>query len=375
MSGLNEHITGLAAYNDDEANSPMPPEESPQSDNLIEDPLEVSSEVLIPDPPDEGVDPDVGHVDHEGVSTDTGAEAPPDYKALYEATKVESAGRLTEVTGLRQDRSEANQTLKNLQEMMVEQQRKQAEMEIRAEVEAEMAEEEALYGKDVVNDPGVAYLREKISQNADDIESYRQSQEHRAQSVNDQAQQYQQVQEEVRQIQDAVKRSEEEFSQAQPDYMQAFDFATNKRTQSYVNRGYDQETAEKMVVQEVQFLAKEQTSLGRSPAKAAYDIAVEWGWNQNMMKQQPGKTPLPAQAHPGVQDYNAMLPNVDKLKAGVTHGRGTGEFAGSSGNTRPNTLTREQFFATVPANTRMQVLADPDKFEELGKTGHIVIDW
>jgi hypothetical protein len=230
--------------------------------------------------------------------------------------------------------------------------KERAEAKKEAERAAELQKEAELYGDDVVNDPSTRYVRDKLAQTQEMIERQNQAQYAREQEALSQSQQYQAQKAAQDQALAKLRTYEAELEQTNPDYKQAYDFAVKKRTDMYQKRGYSQHEAEAAVANEEAYLFAEQMQMGNNPAKVAYDMAIEWGWSPE--KAQQANVPL----------------NTQRLQAGVQSG-GVGQMPGQAGAapSEGGTITAEQFFKTVPDGVRMKVLADPDKFEELGRTG------
>lgn len=276
--------------------------------------------------------------------------------------KRAAEGRRAEIGTLRTKLSEQSQNIEQLRQMWLADAKEKAEAKKAAAREAELQKEAELYGEDVVNDPSTRYVRDKLAQTQEMIERQQQAQYAREQVALEQSKQHQAEQAARDQAMAKLRVYEAELEKTRPDYKQAYDFAVKKRTDMYVKRGYSEADAQQAVMNEEAFLFAEQMQLGNNPAQVAYDLAIEWGW-----------TPEQAQQHAD----NQVPVNTQRLQAGVQSG-GVGRMPGQAGQSLPSdggTITAEQFFKTVPDAVRLKVLADPDKFEELGRTGKIKVNW
>ena len=276
--------------------------------------------------------------------------------------KRAAEGRRAEITTLRSKLSEQSQNIEQLRQMWLAEAQEKAAQRREQDRIKELEKEAELYGEDVVNDPATRYMRDKLAQTQEMLERQSQAEEARRRSVQEQAQQYRAERAAQEQALESLRHMETEFEQKVPDYKQAYDFAVKKRADMWQKRGYSPAEAEQAVRNEEAYLFAEQMQLGNNPAKVAYDMAIEWGWNPEMAQteQQPA---------PG--------PNSQKMRAGVQAG-GVRSMPGTAGNANASAndyITAEQFFKTVPDAVRMRVLGDPDKFEELGRTGKIKRDW
>ena len=272
--------------------------------------------------------------------------------------KRAAEGRRAEIGTLRTKLSEQSQNIEQLRQMWLADAKEKAEAKKEAERVAELQKETELYGEDVVNDPSTRYMRDKLAQTQEMIERQNQAQYAREQEALAQSQQYQAQKAAQDQALAKLRTYEAELEQTNPDYKQAYDFAVKKRTDMYQKRGYSQQEAETAVANEEAYLFAEQMQMGNNPAKVAYDMAVEWGWTPEKAQQ----TNIPV--------------DTQRLQAGVQSG-GVSQMPGQAGSAPSDggTITAEQFFKTVPDGVRMKVLSDPDKFEELGRTGKIKVNW
>lgn len=276
--------------------------------------------------------------------------------------KTVAGGRLNEIQSIRTKMSEQGQNIENLRQMwLADAQQKVKERAEQYRVN-ELKREEELYGPDVVNDPTARYMRDKVAQTQDIIERNRQVEEGRLRETQAQSAQFHREQQAQAQAMSALDGMEAELTATQPDYPEAYNWAVNKRASMYEQRGYTPQQAQQTVRDEEAYLFAEQMQRGGNPAKVAYDLAVEWGWKPDMAQQAAPAAPVST--------------NTQKLQAGIQSG-GVAQMSGQATQTHSDgqTITAQQFFETVPEPLRIQILGDADKFEELGRTGMIRVDW
>ena len=304
----------------------------------------------------------------EGASgKEDGTEQSDDGKSVDEGDtdwKRVAGGRLNEIGDLRAKMSEQSQNIENLRQMwLADAKQKAAERAAQNRV-AELKREEELYGPEVVNDPTARYMRDKVAQTQDMIERNRQADEARQRATQEQSQQYAAQQAAQQQSMAALETMEASLAAEKPDYPEAYKWAIDRRTKMYEQRGYGPQEAETAVRNEEAYLFAEQMQRGGNPAKIAYDLAVEWGWKPEMSQavQQ--------------QQQQQVAPDYSKMRAGLQSG-GVAQMGGNAQQTHQGgqSITAKQFFETVPEAVRISVLSDPNKFEELGRTGKIRVDW
>jgi len=330
------------------------------ADQLLEDPLEIA----------EGVPS--GVVDEQAEIFEKAQQASePDGSKQSEGTaavddgvdwKTVAGGRLNEIQSIRTKMAEQGQNIENLRQMWLADAQQKAKERAEQYRVNELKREEELYGPDVVNDPTARYMRDKVAQTQDIIERNRQIEEGRLRETQAQSMQYQRERAAQQQAMGALEVMEAELTTAQPDYPEAYTWAVNKRADMYESRGYTTQQAQEAVRNEEAALFAEQMQMGGNPAKVAYDLAVQWGWKPEMVQQAAPAAPVPT--------------NTQKLQAGVKSG-GVAQLPGQAKQTHGDgqTITAQQFFDTVPEPLRIQILGDADKFEELGRTGMIRVDW
>lgn len=357
---VSDHLAGLL-YNEGAENATDDP-----GDILLEDELEHSDmpkrllgsedpdEV---DPPDEGVDPDVGE------------EKPANHTdELLAELRSQSQGRLNEITELRSSRAEANEAMVNMRKLFLQMEQANAEKERQAEVAALHREDVAEFGEDVVNDPHMQYVAEQMARQRDEQEAQRQQQEHYRQQTAEQQKTYQDQVAAQQQAYQSTKALEDAYVKDHPDYYDAYNFAREARESMYSTRGYTPEQAKQAVNQEELYLMQEQSQIGGNIPDQVYKMAEQWGYKP---KGTPG-------AAPQRRKVQAEQIDLGRMKAGL-NSQGVGQVPGGSpggGNEVPGgtKMTAEQFFETVPASTRMKIfMNDDDAFETLGRTGYIVV--
>jgi hypothetical protein len=341
--------------------------------------------------PDAGVDPDV-HIDGDGTfdGPDKTLDEPIDStelravpegvvdeqletieKVQAEKDKVESPkekvdetdwenvarGRLGQIDSLRESGRQQSANIESLRRMWLADAQEKQKVKADAQRVEELNAERKLYGDEVVDDPGARYLRDKMQQTQEVMERNRQHAEYQQRVVQEQSAAYDRQVQAQNQALDQLDVMEKEMSEKHADYFEAYKFAVDKRADMYIKRGYTKPEAEMAVRNEEAYLFSEQMQRGGNPAQVAYDMAKQWGWKSE------------------AEDVAKAKPDTEKLKASVGAG-GLGQMSGQSGHSSDSRyLTQEEFFNTVPEQVRLQVLADQEKFEELGRTGKIKITW
>lgn len=372
--GLNEHIGGLLANNPAEEGG-LPEGATPEptgdggtfdgGDQLLEGPLDVQGSAL-PAEVDHGA-PDSG----ETVTAPAPASAEIEtLRTELDRVKNESAGRLNDLAGFREERRQFNENLEAMRQMFVEQQETTNEADRQLALQEELEGEAALYGEEVVNDPQTRYIRDIVAQNRQQMEEYQQQQEHYRQQVSNQREQFVQEQNYNRQMMDALKAQEDSFAAEHDDYYDAYKFAHGKRVEMWTRRGYPAAQAQQFVEQEEKQLLSEQLPRGGNVADQIYNLAKDWGWSPE--SRSTDQNQLESRAGSG----NAVA-DIDRIKAGLSsQGSGQMRSAGGGGGTGAKEMTREEFFNTVPAHKRTQLFMDrPEVFEALGRHGRVVVDW
>jgi hypothetical protein len=365
LTSRNEHLSNLAVYNEeDEAQATAP------ADTLLEDPIDTESSALPQrilgsedpdeqvDTPDDGVDPNAGEVQE---------------SAELAQLRAESAGRLNEIANMRRREAESAEAIKSLKEMFLDMEAANAEREAaeaaREAYEADLAE----YGPEVLNDPTVQYITEKVAQVDDTLVASQQQQEHYRQTLTEQQENARQWQEYRQQVQAHVATQEAEFVKTTPDYYKAYDYAVQAREQSYITRGYSPTDAKAAVAQETMYLVEEQVQRGGSVPEQVMAMAKQWGYTA-----EPETQPM-QQVGDEDQVSNAVARQIDigRIKQGLAN-QSIGQMeTGASGKHEEaggRWMTRDEFFTTVPAEQRMRIFMNDDNaFEQLGRTGRILV--
>ena len=333
-------------------------------DSLLEGPLQVE-EASIPEFDDGGVDDGLDR------TTKKVEEGPTDsiesLRRDLEAAKTESAGRLDALTGFRARQRETSENMEEMRKMFVSLSDKQEETDQDNQRQIDLEDEAAMYGEDVVNDPSARYIRDLLTANREQFEQYQQQQEHHRQTLNDQREQYTEAQTYNKQMLDMLRTQEETFSKENPDYGDAYKDLRGKRLAMWSRRGYAPAQAENLVKSEEEQLMTEQLPRGGNVAREIYQLAKDWGWTpkNNDTSQSLANERVDAQA------------DIDRIRAGIGS-RGAGQMlsAGTAGGSTGKEMTREQFFATVPASKRTELFMErPDVFEQLGRHGRVIRDW
>lgn len=304
-------------------------------------------------------------------SGDKGDDSKPlDYKALYEAEQRSASGRLGELRTVRMELGKTQGSIEELRKVFLEREQREADRIADEERAFELDEERRLYGNEVVDDPAVSYMRDKMVQTQEMLSQQADQQQRYRDSITQQAAQNRHMQDTWVRTREAVRAQEEKFVEDVPDYGDAYQYARDKRKEMYVNRGYDPRQAEVFVDQEEEGIRQEQLGRpGGSVPGAVYEIAKMFGWSPDMSKTG-NEASKPARQSISHVD---TAPNFNKMRAGIG-ARGAGEMHGTTGShDNSRSLSAEEFFNTVPLPQRLEILADPDKFEELGKTGKIVM--
>jgi hypothetical protein len=288
-----------------------------------------------------------------------------DWRKRYEEAQAAADGRLGEIGNLRNKLNETNQSIEQLRQIFLKKEQEEYEAQQEAEVAAQLEYEREVYGDEVVDDPAVAYMRDKWVQTQEAIERQAQEAEGRRRALLEQSAAHRAQQEQWQAEVAAVGAQEKEFSEKQPDYYDAYEFAKNARMEMYTSVGWSPEQAKEIVANEEAGLRQVQL---RNPngnvARAIYDMATRLGYQPPEPDGKETK-PLPTRD---------TTPNFGKMRAGVSS-RGAGDLKGSGGTSGSGRrLSAEEFYNTVPIAERLEIQANPDKFEELGRTGYITLD-
>jgi hypothetical protein len=347
-------ISSLAGYPEGQDDT-----KSNDGDGLFDRPDQVLDEPLeIPDVPQE-VEDEQEQVFEEANKE---AEAPKDEEEPEDDSKEywkrAAEGRLQEALRTREKLAETQKSVEQLRRIWLKQEQERAEARKAQERQELLRQEAQLYGEDVVNDPAARYLRDKMQQTQEMIERQRQQEEAQRRIVQEQQAEYARQQQAQAEALSRLERMEAEMQEKHPDYLEAYNFAVNKRAKMYEARGYSREEAEMQVRNEEAFLFAEQMQRGGNPAEVAYKMAKEWGWQTPQEKAPRQKA------------------DMSRMKSSIESGSGSGRLKGSPGRSGDaQYMTNEEFFSTVPDHIRLKVLGDQDKFEELGRTGRIKVDW
>lgn len=348
---LNKHIASLMES------------DLPETGN--EEPGQVLADEVEPAPQ---IPPDV--IDEQAESWDSAKERQPeepeqDYRALYEQEQKAKGGLLSEVHKLRDKLSNQSNSIEQLRQIFLQKEQEEYERQLEAERLALMDEEAQVYGEDVVNDPAVRYMRDKWAQTQDLIERQNQEAEGRRRAILEASQRHRAQQAAFEAEVNWVRGQEESFKKEHPDYEDAYEYAKRARVEMYQDMGFDPDAAVATVRQEEYNLRQVAKQKGGNVAEAIWKLAQRYGYES---KPKDGE-PAPKTRGP------EPLPNFNKMKQGVKS-RGLSGMPGAGGSSSGGArkLSAEEFYATVPLGRRLEIQADPDKFEELGRTGYITID-
>ena len=363
--GLSKHIGALTMGTD--AGEEKPADGTIDGGDAALDEIQSQDDRAVPD---SVIDDQAEKFAETSTETKEEPEGDADYKALYEAEQKAAAGRLGELRAVRTELGQTKQGIDSLRQIFLEREKKEAARLADEAREQELEEERRLYGDEVVDDPGVAYMRDKVVQTQEIVERQAAQQEEYRRQVAQQASQLRAAQQQWVETQNAVRSREEAFAEQNPDYGEAYQYTRDKRMEMFQNRGYTPQQAEIYVDQEEEGIRQEQLARpnGSIPG-AVYEIAKMYGWKPEMasgsedQKQQ--------QQKPAAQ---TSAPNFNKFRQGVAS-QGAGGMHGSAGShDGSRALSAEEFFNTVSFEKRLEILSDPDRFEELGRTGQIVMD-
>ena len=351
----NEIISSLAGYPDAGVNKDVASDGEglfDQPDSIIEDEIHTDLDAIPSGIVDEQADI-IEKVESEGKKESKGEAKEED---TVEYWKKAAGGRLQDTLKTREQLREQGAHIESLRQMwLADAKEKQAKADEARKV-SELQAEQTLYGEEVVNDPAARYLRDKMQQTQEMIERNRQYEEYQKRQVQEQSAQYERQVNAQNVALDTLDTLEADMAKEHPDYYDAYKYAVEKRADMYETRGYTRADAEMAVRNEEAYLFAEQMQMGGNPAKVAYKMALDWGWTAPEVEAD-GK------------------PDVGKLAASIGS-QGVGGMAGSNSHASDaKWMTQKEFFDTVPENVRIAVLGDSDKFEELGRTGKIKIDW
>lgn len=368
--GIVEHISSLTEGGPEApagVQDPNPTEGTfGGEDQMLDQPLKVDDKPVT----DEGFAHEQ-HLQEKVVETaDEGTETLETLRAELDRVKGESNGRLNELAQSRVKMREFSENMEQMREMFVSLSQQQADQEAEKLRLQELDEEAALYGEDVVNNPEARYIRDMVAANREQLEEYQQEQEHYRQNLNEQRREFLAQQEYNNRMMETLRVQEEEFAKVHEDYGDAYKYAVDKRVDMWKRRGYTDDQAMNMVKEEQQHLLTEQLPRGGNVAQEVYNMAKDWGWQSaGAPNQNPTRSPLAERAN--------TQADIERIRAGVgSPGSGSMVSTGGGGGTGAREMTREQFFATVPASKRTELFMNrPEVFENLGRHGRVIVDW
>lgn len=289
----------------------------------------------------------------------TGQAAPEDWEVQLAKAEKAAAGRLDEVGTLRGKLRDQDASIENLRQLIIAQMERDEVYTAADEVE----DDAEVYGEEVVTDPHMRYMRDKIANLENDFEARRQQDEHYRRELTQQAQQVQYQRQAEHNLMTALGSQEAAFAETHKDYDQAYKFTRSKKFEALVGRGFDQKQAIDQINAEELYLAQEQLSRGGNVPEQIWAQAQAYGFQSQ------------AQAKPAVNPQVEQTADIERIKAGLAN-QSIASMAGSGADRGdPQYMTSEEFFAKVPAGLRQQIFMNPDKFEEVAKFGRIRVDW
>lgn len=264
-----------------------------------------------------------------------------------------ASGRLNDLVGLRRKLSEQNQSIEQMRQMMMA----QAQEQERREQEMSLPSEEEVYGEEVINDPAIRFLADRVG-SVEDMILERESRDR--QNYQAQMQQQQEAANRAEFVEN-VHSIESEYAKIRPDYYQAYDHARKGREAFYSR--YPEAQRKQLVAQEEAVFVNDCVAQGLNPAEEVYKMAQSLGWNQSMYRN---------------DDVNvAPAPpsnNFGKIENGVNRGGSRMDStSGRGGSANPGMMTMKEFM-NLPASQRLGIMADENKFEQLAKTGKVQVD-
>lgn len=260
----------------------------------------------------------------------------------YDKVIQESMGRKGAIDELRDKLRVQTENIGAMQEMFLEQQA------------ADAPSDEEIFGEAVVKDPAIRYLVSKVDGLQRQFTTDRNQRIEAVQGRNRMTAQQRKVQE----TREMIGKAEKDFSEKHADYGQAYDHFRAQRTKLHQSRGYNEQEITQLLGQEENDLINEALHRGRNPVEDLYNMAKANGFVAPA-------TPAPA------KDYAAE--SAKRVGAGVK-AQNIGSMAGAPTGAKPTgVMTRQEFLTNIPKPERMRILADPDKFEELAKTGNITL--
>jgi len=328
VEGIEGHIASLVGQ------GPEPDPDVDNDDHIIDTSGNIS-------------DQDGGEPEGEGDGSVEGKiEQPSGVSDELAKIREESAGRLTEITEMREKYRVQGESIEHMRQMMLADEQRRAD-----------AAEAAKYGPAVLDDPAMKRIDENFARIEGKIENDREAREHRIQEINRVNEENRLEQQYRTGLENFARTSEDKFRESHPDvaYDKAYDYLREQRGKFYTSRGLAKEEVEKRLSAEEIQLITEAGQAGRDPATDVWNMALEFGFD-------------PATAGEAAV---AVERDVSKIKEGVNFSN-TSHVPSTPGGS-PGEMTRKAFFEELPYPDRMRILSDPEKFEELSKTGKITM--
>lgn len=330
------------------------------------------------------IEPDVDDIEQEGASEDqppveaaSDGEGEDSDDAQDSATEEDEADESDkedyvsreDFDRVHQEAVKRRHTIKELKQRLLKQEQNIEQMFATVQEQLKSREAPDPEVEAVANDPAVRLLREDIRKLREDAgltpEQIRREEEaERRQAAIEQANEI---------LTDYINVNRESFQKQHPDYQEAVEFALTKRAGQLRRSGLSEQEAMAAVNEEMIEMCARAFDQDLNPAELAYQMAVEdYNWHpENNSGPPPEEKPAPKPA-PRTMD------SVARIKAGMKSQSVSG-MSGDRGGTGEAparaTMTRDQFYSQVDPGTRIQVLSDQSKFEELARTGKITVDW
>jgi hypothetical protein len=265
----------------------------------------------------------------DGQVVDSG-EAPEGYvsKDEFDRIKREADGRLSEIVALRQGQSSLASNMEALRQDLLE--REVAGDDDAVDLPSEIADH-----------PSMGYIKKRMDRMEDNLRGALELTPEEVQVKNQEVM--------VNQVNQYVATKRAEFEKTHPDFEAAYQHAREARKKFLV--GVPEHEKDNVLAYEEMSLAVRAMQQGKNPAEEVYQVATDFGYKKN------GTT---AKSDPA------------KVKAGV-ESAGVSNVAGGR-SSRSGKMSAATFFANLSKQERLALLASPEKFEEIARTGKISVD-
>jgi hypothetical protein len=274
---------------------------------------------------------------------------PDERDAMIARLERESAGRLAEINGLREKYRDLGEGVDDLRKLLLEKEEREQE-------EADRMAEAEEFG-DVIDDPAVRYLKTRLDKVEEDRVKEREERENRVQELNRRASERKKAKDHMDYVANYIVTSENAYKEAHPTYDAAYDHLRKERSKWYTARGFDEATVKSIVDQEEYNLVIESIQGGKDIAAEIWNMATSFGFSPDTVVAEDRTAGNP--------------PDTTRLKKALNQQRVTSVPSGSG--RRDGKMSRAEFFKNVGQAERLRILGDPEKFEELAKTGSITL--